>query len=261
MAVAERTKLDLDQLRQRESELAEKVEATRSRLSEYSTLIAAARRDAVYAGRPRPGGELGGSVRTLTDNERKDATALVGLEGDLSAIRSVIAEEAARLAEEDLAEARKQIAELHKREELLWTKAGEVFAELAGVWNQFVEIAEQEDAFASTNGLVGSGVLSVEPAPATFKAFLLLLLTASTDAEVRAEPVTEQLADIGAFGRRDEHGNDLGGAVYDVRPAGTKTVEVRRRLDDFDRLFSLTPDLRSVVRALRLSGHVPTIES
>jgi hypothetical protein len=98
MTAATKTKVDLDQLRSREAELAEQVEATRGRLSEYSTLIAEARREAVYAGKARPGGELGGSVRTLVDKDRKDATALIGLEGDLSAIRSVIAEESERLA-------------------------------------------------------------------------------------------------------------------------------------------------------------------
>jgi hypothetical protein len=35
----------------------------------------------------------------------------------------------------------------------------------------------------------------------SFKSFLLLLLVASTDAEVRVEPHEEQLSDSGVFGR------------------------------------------------------------
>jgi hypothetical protein len=42
-----------------------------------------------------------------------------------------------------------------------------------------------------------------------------------------------------------------------VRPAGTRQVEVRKRLDEQDRLYHVVPDLRSIVRKLSLSGHVP----
>jgi hypothetical protein len=176
MTIATKTKVGLDQLRSREAELAEQVEATRSRLSEYSTLIAEARREAVYAGKARPGGELGGSVRTLTDKERKDATALIGLEGDLSATRSVIAEEAARLAEEATAEAREQLKQLNAREETVWQRAGELFGELAATWNDYIAVAEESDKRSGESG-IGAGVLAVEPAPLSFRSFLLLLPT------------------------------------------------------------------------------------
>jgi hypothetical protein len=99
----------------------------------------------------------------------------------------------------------------------------------------------------------GSGALAVVPAPLSFKSFLLLLHTAATDPEVRLEPYEEQLIDAAAF--RTDHG----GVAYDVRPAGTRQVEVRRKLDYADRLHDLIPDLRSVVHRLQLSGHVPTI--
>jgi hypothetical protein len=111
------------------------------------------------------------------------------------------------------------------------------------------------------DGLDGSGALAVIPAPASFRSFLLLLHTAATDPSVRAEPHEEALVDIGIFGRRDENGNDIGGPAYDVRPAGTRTVETRRRLDDQDRFYRLIPDLRSVVHKLQLRGRVPTIAS
>jgi hypothetical protein len=58
-------------------------------------------------------------------------------------------------------------------------------------------------------------------------------------------PISSVVTDTGIFGRRDGHGNDTGGAVYDVRPAGTRTIVI--------------PDLRNVVRPLQVSGHVPTI--
>jgi hypothetical protein len=44
-----------------------------------------------------------------------------------------------------------------------------------------------------------------------------------------------------------------------VRPAGTRRVEVPRKLDYADRLHDLIPDLRSIVHKLQLSGPVPTI--
>ena len=63
-------------------------------------------------------------------------------------------------------------------------------------------IIETEDRFVQMSGLEGSGVLAVELTPSTFKAFLLLLLSAATDADVRSEPFTEQLVDSGIYGRR-----------------------------------------------------------
>jgi hypothetical protein len=94
---------------------------------------------------------------------------------------------------------------------------------------------------------------SLSSPPLSFKSFLLLLHTAATDPEVRLEPYEEQLIDAGAF--RTEHGN----VVYDVRPAGTRQVEMRRKLDHGDRLHDLIPDLTPVVRALQLRGRIPTI--
>jgi hypothetical protein len=89
------------------------------------------------------------------------------------------------------------------------------------------------------------------------KAFLLLLHSAATDADVRSEPHTEQLVDSGIYGRRDSDGNDLGGAIYDTKVVGSRTIETRRRLDERDVLYYVVPDLRSVVRRLSLSGRVP----
>jgi hypothetical protein len=259
MTVAEKLRtLDLDELRRRESQLAEQVEATRGRLSEYSTLIAGARREAVYAGKARPGGELGGSVRTLTDKERKDATALVGLEGDLSATRSVIAEESERLALEATAEARAALEVLHTKEEAVWSRAGELIGQLAGAWNDLVEVVEKESQLAAANGL-DSAIPAVEPVPASFSVFLSLLRVVAIDPGVRAEPHTEQIVDSGIYGRRDSDGNALAGATYDTRVVGTREIEVRRRLDRDDRLVHVIPDLRSVVLKMPPLGHVPTI--
>jgi hypothetical protein len=206
-----------------------------------------ARLEAVCAGKARPGGELGGSVRTLIDKDRKDANALVGLEGDLSAVRSVIAEESARLALEEKAEALKQLEILHEREAAVWAKAGGLLGELATVWNSYVEQVEQSHQITSANGLEGSDALAVSPGPNSFREFLDLLLTAATDETVRSEPYTEQLVDSGVYGRRGSNGEDLGGAVYDTKVVGTRTVDTRRRLDERDVLYRVVPDLRSVV--------------
>jgi hypothetical protein len=113
----------------------------------------------------RPGAELNGEVAKITARERKDLAALTGLEGDLSAVRSVIAIEAARVAEEETAEARAQLTEFHEKEEAIWKQAAELFGELAGAWNAYVTLAEEEDKFANVSRLEGPGVLAVEPAP------------------------------------------------------------------------------------------------
>jgi hypothetical protein len=260
MSIATKTKVDLAQLRVREAELAERVEDTRERLSRYSGLIAQARREAVYAGKARPGGELTGPVESLRKKERQDASALPGLEGDLSAVRSVIAEESARLAEAETAEARKRLAELHEQEEGIYQRAGEFFASLADLWNELVEILEEESQVATANRLEAPGILAVEPVPPDFKSFLSLLRVAATDPAVHAAPHVQELTETGIFGRRDEHGNALpGAAYYDTGPVGVQTVEVRRRLDEHDRLFHLIPALGNIVRALQLSGRIPTI--
>jgi hypothetical protein len=166
----------------------------------------------------------------------------------LSAVRSVLAIEAQRESERVADATRKQLAERHELEESAWTKAGSVFAELADAWGQYVTIAEESISYASSKGLNASDALAVTPSPANFKEFIALLLAASTDAEVRAEPFTEQLIDSGLF--RTAHG----GVIQETGPAGTRTTEVRRRLDERDRLFHLVPDLRSAVRAPKASG-------
>jgi hypothetical protein len=256
MTVATKTRVDLDQLRSREAELAEKVEATRSRLSEYPVKIVEANLELVYAGK-RPLTQLNSPLQKLRDAEKKDVTTLVTLEGELSAVRTVIAEEAQRVTEEETAEARRQLEQLHKQEEGVYQRAGELFASLADVWNELVEIIESEDRFVQASKLEGSGVLAVEPTPANFKTFLLLLHTAATAEDVRSAPHTEEIVDSGIYGRRDKDGNDIGGATYDTKTVGTRTRETRRRLDERDVLFNAVPDLRSVVRALSLSGRVP----
>jgi hypothetical protein len=255
-AIAERSKLEL--LQAREAELAIAVDEAQARIAAYPEQLHEARSRAIYA-KPnvRPGAELNSEVSKLNAKEKKDLDGLRALEADLSACRGVLAIEAQRVAEEATTSDRAQLAKLHDQEETVWKRGSELFASLADVWNELVEIVETEDRFVQANKLEGSGVLAVEPTPASFKAFLLLLHTASTDEEVRAEPFVEQLSDTGIFGRRDENGNDLGGATYDSRVVGTRTIETRHRLDARDRLFSIVPDLRSVVRALSLSGRVP----
>ncbi len=239
MTVATKPKLDLDHLRNREAELAEQVEATRGRLSQYSSLIAEARREAVYAGKARPGGELGGSVRTLTDKEKKDATALIGLEGDLSATRSVIAEEVARLAEGELLEIREQDKRERDRQAELLRQAGAKFAELVGIFNELVEAVEEHDRSrtAAKHALPANlaayldaegQALLLSPMPVTFAAFLRMLSDAMLDPNRR--------------GYRE--GPRAGGI----------------RLDDREALVELTPDLRETVRRPELGGQINRAE-
>ena len=164
------------------------------------------------------------------------------------------------MTKEATAEARAQLEQMHVREEKVWQRAGELFGELAATWNDYIAVAEESDKRAGESG-IGASILAVEPAPLSFRSFLLLLHTAATNEEVRAPAHEQQLSDSGIFGRRDDQGRDIGGAVYDVRPAGTKTIETRRRLDERDVLYRVVPDLRSVVHKLQLSGRVRTIAS
>ena len=255
-ATVESTKLEL--LQAREAELAIAVEEARARVAAYPEQLHEARSRAIYA-KPnvRPGAELNSEVSKLNAKEKKDLDGLRALEADLSACRAVLAIEAQRVTEEEMAAARALTQELHAKEEGIWKQAGAVFAEMAGVWNSYVQQVEESHQFANAHGLENSGSLAVTPHPDSFKDWLLVLFAAATNEEVRAEPYTEQLVDSGIYGNRDGDGNALPGATYATRHMGTRQVEVRRRLDERDVLFNVVPDLRSVVRALSLSGRVP----
>lgn len=239
----------LDALRAKEAELALAVDEARARITLYPEQLHEARSRAIYA-KPnvRPGAELNGEVAKITAREKKEVAALTGLEGDLSAVRSVLAIESQRESERTADAARKQIASRHELEESSWAQAGRIFADLANAWDQYLTIREESISYASSNGLDAADALAVTPAPATFREFIALLLAGSTDEEARSQPHVEELVDSGIYGRRGSNGEDLGGAVYDTRVIGTRTVETRRRLDERDILFRVIPDLRSVVR-------------
>jgi hypothetical protein len=244
-ATAERSKLEL--LQAKEAELAIAVEEARARIALYPKQLHDARSRAIYA-KPnvRPGAELNGEVAKLNAKERKDLDGLRALEADLSACRGLVQQEDLRVREQETAEARKQLELLHAKEEVIWQGAGERFGELASTWNEYVALAEESSKFAHENGL--DGALAVVPAPLSFKSWLLLLHTAATDPTVHAEPHVQELTETGNYN-----------GTYQTMPAGTKTTEVRRRLDHGDKLHSLIPDLRSVVQRLQLSGKIPTI--
>jgi hypothetical protein len=254
----QKSKLEL--LQAKEAELAIAVEDARARIAAYPEQLHEARSRAIYA-KPnvRPGAELNSEVSKLNAKERKDLDGLRSLEADLSACRGVLAIEAQRVSEQATAKAREQLELLHEQEEAVYRRAGELFGDLAGAWNELVAIVEEASQLAAANRLESPGILAVEPVPSTFKSFLSLLHVASTDPAVHAPPQVQELTETGIFGRRDEQGNALPGAYIDTRPVGTQTTEVRRRLDEHDRLFHLIPALGNIVRALQLSGRIPTI--
>jgi hypothetical protein len=254
MTVVTEERTRLDALREQEANLVEQVEQLLEKINTYPEKIKAAREEAFYA-KPskRPLATLNSPLQRLIDAEKKDVTTLNGLQADLSAVRNVLHQEDAKVREQETHAARAALELLNEQEEAIWKQAGELFGELSSLWNKYVDLAEEEDRFASANGLDSSSALAVVPAPPSFRSFLILLHTAATDPEVRLEPHEEQLIDAGTF--RTEHG----GVAYDVRPAGTRQVEVRRKLDHADRLHDLIPDLRSIVHKLQLSGRVPTI--
>jgi hypothetical protein len=241
-ATAERTRLDT--LREQEVTLAEQAAQLLEKINTYPAKIRAAREEAFYV-KPskRPLAQLNSPLQKLIDAEKADVVKLNGLQADLGAVRNVIQQEDLRVRELETASARAQLTALNVKEEAIYKRAGEAFADLAGVWNELVQILEEESQVAEANGLEAPGVLAVEPVPSTFKSFLLLLLTAATDPTVRMPPHVQELTETGNYG-----------GFYETRPAGTKTTEVRRRLDHGDRLFHLLPDLRDAVRSVNLSG-------
>lgn len=223
---AEPTKLEV--LQQREAEYAIEVDAVRTRLAAYPAEQAAEREETIFAGK-KPLGTLNTRLQKLLDAEAKDARALIHAEGNLAACRAVLAEEAARVAAQATAQARKEQARLLEREEAIWKRASDLFAELAVCWGEYVESAEEQDRLARSNGLDGSGVLAVEPAPASFETFVKLLVAASIDPQGQ--------------GYRE---GPLNGGL---------------RLDDRQVLVRLVPDLRAHVRRAEFSGSIPRREA
>jgi len=92
----------------------------------------------------------------------------------------------------------RKLEQLSAREETVWQRAGELLGELAATWNDYIAVAEESDKIAGESG-IGAGVLAVEPAPLSFRSFLLLLHTAATDPAVRAEPHVQELTETGNY--------------------------------------------------------------
>jgi hypothetical protein len=246
-AGTERSKLEL--LERQRGELVDQREALRAEVAELPAQIKHEREEAVYA-KPtrRPGSELGGAVNKLEEKLRKKTAAIATLDQDISALNAVIEREDAKRQEEETAAARRALGQLHKHEEAVWKRTGEAFSELVSCWNELVDIAEKENALAVTSGLERS--VLVTPFPASFRALLIRLIDGALDPtnEYRVGPEERDIIDYGVYGRRDEKGNDLGGAVYDGRKLGTETIERRKKLDPGDVLFNVLPDLRGKVR-------------
>ena len=75
---------------------------------------------------------------------------------------------------------------MHVKEEKVYRRAGELLSELTVVWNELVEIVEEESQVATSSRLEAPGILAVEPVPADFTAFVSLLRVAATDPAVHA---------------------------------------------------------------------------
>ena len=95
------------------------MDEARTRIALYPEQLHEARSRSIYA-KPnvRPGAELNGEVARITAREKKDLASLNGLEGDLSAVRSVLAVEAQKESERIADTARRQLAERHELENL-----------------------------------------------------------------------------------------------------------------------------------------------
>jgi hypothetical protein len=255
----------LERLQVKQVELTAEVEEARARVAEYPALLQEAREKSWYASpQRRPGTELNGEVRKLTDREQKDLAKMRSLEQDLSALNAVVNEEATREAERSLIEVRKRDNQERTRQRELIKQAGEQFAELFDTYDDLLAAAEDHArirdearrtlpanllAYLDSEG----PALLLSPMPTTFQAFTRMLHEAATNPELRSEPYVEPLIDAGVFS------TESGARVYDVRTAGTRLVDTRKRLDDRSILIELVPDLRSSVRRVQLGGRIPTI--
>jgi chaperonin cofactor prefoldin len=138
VATTERTRLET--LQEQEVKLAEQVEQLREKIATYPDRIAKERESAWYA-KPskRPLAQLNSPLQKLLDAEKGDVATLNGLQQDLSAVRNVIQQEDVRVREQEIAEARAALEVLHVKEEGIWKRAGEAFAEMASVWMPWLQ--------------------------------------------------------------------------------------------------------------------------
>jgi hypothetical protein len=236
----------LDALREQEASLAEQADQLLEKINTYPARIKAAREEAIFS-KPnkRPLATLNSPLHRLLEAEKKDVVTHNGLQADLTAIRNVLAQEDAKVRDQEKIAARAQTQELRAREEAIWKQAGSVLEQLATCFNEYAEQVEEAHRFTSSHGLERSEALSVVPGVDSFKAFVDLLVTAALSDEVRAPDYEQPLIDSGVF--RGDHGTN----VYDVRPAGSKQVSVRKKLDERDILFHAVPALGGIVRKLR----------
>lgn len=234
------TAVNTDALRAHEAELEALLDDARARVQSYPDLLHAARERAVYAGKRRPGGDLTGEIRKLAEKEKKDVASLRELQGDLAAVRSVLAAEAQREAEESLARVRARDEQYRAAQADVVSKAAAAFVGLVEAWGEFCAQVEEhartrEDAVRSLPPNLShhlraeSAPLLLTPTPKTFEAFVRMLTDATLDPNKR--------------GYRE--GVEGGGVRLDLRQA----------------LVGLTPDLRGTLRRAELPGNFTTVEA
>jgi hypothetical protein len=240
MVTLAKPRVNVAELREREASLAAQLEDVRGRVAAYPELIQEARVQTVYAGPKRPGGDLTGAVRKLSEKERKDVASLRELQGDLAAVRSVLEREAQREAEHALAHVRTQDEQYRAAQSDVLKRAGTAFVDLVRAWGEFCAQVEEhaqtrENAARSLppnlsqHLLAESAPLLLTPTPKTFEAFVRMMTDATLDPNKR--------------GYRE--GVEGGGVRLDLRQA----------------LVGLTPDLRGQVRRAELPGNLTTTET
>jgi hypothetical protein len=114
---------DLERLREQEAELVTLHDQVTARPRMYPDKMREERERSIFVGR-RPLETKGSPLAELLADDRSDAEALRHIEADLSAIRSVIEREDARVREQKAAEARELLEQSHEKAEQAWKRAG-----------------------------------------------------------------------------------------------------------------------------------------
>ena len=193
-ATVERSRLTT--LQEQEATLAEQAAQLLEKINTYPARIKAAREEAIFQ-RPskRPLATLNSPLHRLMEAEKKDVVTHNGLQADLTAIRNVLAQEDAKVRDQEKAAALAQAQELRSKEEAIWRQAGSVLEQLATCFNEYAEQVEEAHRFTSSHGLERSEALAVVPGVDSFKAFVDLLVTAALNEEVRAPDYEQPLID------------------------------------------------------------------
>jgi hypothetical protein len=145
MSVATETRPDLDTLREQEASMVQELEGVKAWLAEQPEKQRAAREEAFLTIGKRPLALTNSPPQKLIDAEKKAVAKARSLEADLAAVRSVIAAETQRQAEEVLADVHERDDRERDRQAELIPEAAAAFTDLVEAYSRLLQAAEKHD--------------------------------------------------------------------------------------------------------------------